>query len=117
MLRTIVLLFLLSASIPKKEESRHYFPVTPSAMSHNFHTHVEVRGKVTVSKREIDEDWHIRIEDSKGFIVAECIPELPCAHPKIGTCVQVRGISRFDGEHKWWEVHPVENLKEVSCQN
>lgn len=107
---------------PAEEHDRHYFPVAPSAMAKNHHTHVQVTGKVTISKREGDGDWHIRITDGKGFAVAECIPELPCAHPKIGQCVRVRGISRIDGEHKypgtqvgWPEVHPVESLKVVNC--
>lgn len=97
-------------------ETRHYFRVEPSAMAQNFHTHVEVTGRVTLSKREGDGDWHMRLEDAKGFITAECIPEIPCPHPKVGQCVRVRGLSRFDDEHKWYEVHPVEKLEVVPCR-
>ena len=105
-------------------ETRHYFPVAPSAMAANHHTHVEVAGRVTLSKREGDGDWHMRLIDETTrnwkeripFVVAECIPELPCLHPKVGQCVKVRGISRLDGEHKWPEVHPVEKLEVMPCR-
>ncbi len=106
-------LFLLS--------SRHYFPVSISDLSagRNFHTHVQVTGKVTLVKRQGDGktigdgDLHIRISDGKNFIVAECIPKLPCPEPKLGQTITVEGISRFDGEHKWYEVHPVETIKVI----
>jgi hypothetical protein len=75
---------------------------------------VQVTGKVTLVRHEADGDLHIRIEDGGAFIVAECIPKLPCAAPKVGDTVTVTGISRFDGEHKWQEIHPVETLKEGS---
>lgn len=97
-------------------ETRRYFVVAPSAMARNHHTHVQVTGRVMISKREGDGDWHIRIVDASGFVTAECIPELPCLHPKVGQCLRVRGISRFDGEHRWYEVHPVETLQVVPCK-
>jgi hypothetical protein len=102
----VTLLFSSSSS----KESRKYWPVTVAQVSTTKHTHVRVTGKVTISKREADGDWHIRISDGNAFITAECIPELPCAHPKIGDTVTVDGISREDKEHGWFEVHPVENL-------
>lgn len=120
MLLAVVLVLIVAFA--HAAETRHYFPVAPSAMAKNHHTHVQVAGRVTISQREADGDWHIRINDAQGFAVAECIPELPCAHPKVGQCVTVRGISRIDGEHKypgtqvgWPEVHPVESLKVVNC--
>lgn len=93
--------------------SRPYFPVTVSdlAAGRNFHTHVAVTGAVTYVKREADGDTHIRLGNGKVFVVAECILALPCKAPKVGQKITVRGISRFDLEHKWYEVHPVESLK------
>lgn len=73
-------------------------------------THVEVVGKVTLVKREADGDRHIRLCSGASCIVAECIPSLPCDAPKLGQTVTVQGISRYDTEHKWHEVHPVEKL-------
>lgn len=93
--------------------SRPYWPVTIADMAagKNHHTHVEVSGKVVLVRHEQDGDLHIRLTDGSNFVVAECVPELPCKAPKLGDAVTVQGISRFDGEHKWYEVHPVENLK------
>jgi hypothetical protein len=73
-------------------------------------THIAVTGTVTLVKHEADGDLHIRLNEGAAFIVAECIPELPCVAPKLGQRVQVRGISRFDAEHGWYEVHPVESI-------
>lgn len=85
-------------------------------------THVEIDGWVTYEKKEGDGDEHLRIcdaasvtkMDARHCIVAECIPELPCASVRKGQHVDVRGIARYDAEnpgHHWWEVHPVEKLE------
>lgn len=85
-------------------------------------THVEVLGWVTYSKVEEDGDVHLRLcespkvsgMDPKRCIVAECVPELPCKKPKVGACVIVKGITRYDAEtpgHHWWEIHPVEAIR------
>jgi hypothetical protein len=76
-------------------------------------TRAEVTGRVTLVKKEGDRDLHIRVSDGKHFIVAECMPQMPCTRPKVGDTVTVRGITRFDGEHKWWEIHPVTGLEIV----
>jgi hypothetical protein len=91
---------------------RTYWPVAVDslAIGHNAHTHVAATGKVTLVRHEADGDTHIKIVGLKGFIVAECVPELPCRVPKVGERVTVRGIYRQDYEHKWYEVHPVEFL-------
>jgi hypothetical protein len=114
-MRTRLLLCLLLATTAQAAPKRQYFPVAPSAMAHNFHTHVRVTGVVTYVQRESDGDRHFTVCEpgTKKFtraacIVAECIPALPCAVPKVGEKVTVYGIARFDGEHKWAEVHPVE---------
>lgn len=97
------------------DKARQYFPVTIEKLSQgkNFHTHIRVIGRVALIKKEADGDTHIRLEDSAGhFIVAECIPVLPCpVKPKVGDTIQVKGIYRQDGEHKWFEIHPIESLK------
>ena len=92
---------------------RQYFTVSIAdlAAGRNFHTHVRVTGKVTLVKHEGDGDTHIVLSDGKSFVVAECIPKLPCQEPKVGDTITVEGISRFDGEHKWAEVHPVETIE------
>jgi hypothetical protein len=94
----------------------------PGAWRH-LRTHIEVTGFVTYKAREADGDTHLRVCDSprvrtmdrKRCIVAECIPALPCAAPKVGAHVRVRGIYRWDGEHAhgWAEVHPVLAIEAV----
>ena len=94
---------------------RLYFPLplTEYARIGSAHPHVEVTGKVTLAKTEEDGDRHLRISDGAAFIVAECIPlhRKPCRGVKVGAHVRVRGISRRDLLHDWWEIHPVESLE------
>jgi hypothetical protein len=100
----VLLLFLFSV--------RPYHKVTIAQMATTAYTHVEVTGKVTLVRTEDDGDTHIRLTDGKNFVVAECIPVLRCPRvPKVGETITVRGISRFDKEHGWYEIHPVETLK------
>lgn len=93
---------------------RTYWPVNLGDYAKNgtAHTHISVTGRVGLVKRESDGDLHIKLVDPKTlrFIVAECIPIRPCTKPAVGSTITVQGISRFDGEHKWWEVHPVEAI-------
>jgi hypothetical protein len=80
-----------------------------AAFDHQPDTHVAVSGRVAYVVSEADGDVHIKLVSASGrFIVAECIPALPCARPKSGQTITVYGISRQDSEHGWWEVHPVE---------
>jgi hypothetical protein len=90
---------------------RTYWPVSVDSLAAGQvqHTHVQVTGRVRLVRHEGDGDLHLKLTGVTGFIVAECIPALPCAVvPKVGDRVTVRGISRYDGEHHWHEVHPVE---------
>jgi hypothetical protein len=91
---------------------RTYYPVSIAdlAAGKNFHTHVQVTGKVTLVKHEGDGDTHIVLSDGKNFVVVECIPELPCQAPKVGQTVTAEGIYRQDYEHRWFELHPCEKL-------
>lgn len=99
---------------------RPYWPTALDslAVGRALHTHVAVRGVVTLVGHEDDQDLHVRLTSASGrFIVAECIPALPCRLanglpwvPALGDTVTVYGISRRDSEHGWWEVHPVEGV-------
>lgn len=87
------------------------------------HTHVCTTGTVTLVKQEADGDIHFRVDETKpilgsilpksGFIVAEVIPQVPLAQPRVGMTVKVCGIRRYDDLHKWWEIHPVLNWERV----
>ena len=100
------------SSEENSEEPRHYFQVAIADMPINHYTHVEITGKVKSCRPEQDGDTHIQISDGANFIIAECIPKLPCSVlPKVGQTVTVRGISRYDRENRWYEVHPVEDIE------
>ncbi len=94
--------------------SRTYWPTTVPQLASGTvrHTHVMVTGIVAYTKLEDDGDVHIRLVGDSGatFIIAECIPKLLCRRPKNGERITVKGIQRFDAEHGWREVHPVEEL-------
>jgi len=94
------------------EEPRQYFKVAIADMPANHYTHVEITGKVASVNPEKDGDTHIQISEGTGFIIAECIPKLPCSViPDVGQTVTIRGISRYDRENHWYEVHPVEEIE------
>lgn len=110
----LAILFAIALSAPAAAQ-RTYWPtsVDTLAVGHAHHTHVSVTGKVTLVRRESDGDVHIKLSAPSGrFIVAECIPLLPCPTlPKVGDTATVEGVSRFDPEHGWYEVHPVERVR------
>lgn len=87
-------------------------PLDTLAIGHQKHTHAEVRGTVVYVRREDDGDIHIKMTNplTGRFIIAECIPQLPCVPPKVGSVITVRGITRLDTEHGWRELHPVESI-------
>lgn len=94
--------------------SRTYWSATVAQLASGTfrHTHVAVTGIVAYTRIEDDGDLHMRLVADTGtvFIIAECVPRLPCRRPQNGERVTVKGIQRFDPEHSWREVHPVEEL-------
>lgn len=94
------------------EEPRQYFKVAIADMTVNHYTHVEITGEVKSRILEKDGDTHLQVSDGTNFIIAECIPKLPCSViPNVGQTITVRGISRYDRENRWYEVHPVEEIE------
>jgi hypothetical protein len=108
---------LATALLPQATISRTYWPTVLDtlAIGHAKHTHAEVRGQVVYVRTQEDGDVHIKLANpwrlgtSYPFVIAECIPQLPCAKPRVGADIIVRGITRWDPEHHWAELHPVEN--------
>lgn len=94
--------------------TRIYWPTTVSTLSHGLskHTHVEVRGVVIRTRAEDDGDRHIWLRDlvTQDSVLGECVPKIPCLVPKAGSTVTLRGLSRRDPEHGWYEVHPIEEI-------
>ena len=72
----------------------------------------KITGTVTLVKSEEDGDIHFRVENGGEFIICEITPPLPLPRPKVGQKVTVWGIVRYDGQHKWHEIHPVEGWQE-----
>lgn len=89
-------------------ETRIYHVVPLPSLAVTSFTHVQVCGLVAFVKREGDGDVHVRMEDRGKFIVAEIIPFHPLPAPKVGRWICVRGISREDKTHHWYEVNLVE---------
>ena len=117
-------LILMISALPcfsAEDGARIYHPMTitdlaSSAPGADIPTHIDIAGLVTLSKHEADGDHHLRIcEDAfcKFFLVAECPPFLsaPCLNVRKGQWVRIKGISRYDGHHKWHEIHPIESLE------
>jgi hypothetical protein len=107
----VTILILLALAL-----SRPYHVETVDSLKLSRHTHVQVAGTVTLVRHEADGDVHIRVSDEHGhFIVAEIIPLIPLAAPKVGQGIAVFGIRREDNErgHGWSEVHPVERWLEA----
>lgn len=85
--------------------------VSVGTVEHNlfFSPRASVEGTViqTFHNNE-DNDWHINVKDDSGHIlVAEIIPELLKPVPLVGTKIKIWGVTRYDLEHRWWELHPV----------
>ena len=94
------------------EEPRHYFKVAVADMPVNHYTHVEITGRVQGVRPQKDGDTQIEVSDGKDFVIGECIPKLPCpVLPEVGQTVTLRGVSRYDRENHWYEVHPVEEIE------
>jgi hypothetical protein len=114
-LKSFILLFAISTTPAYAQ--RTYWPVSLDSLSigRARHTHVEVRGVVAPNypKTESDGDRHIKLLSPSGrYVIVECIPLLPtpCVGVKTGQTLVVRGITRLDPEHGWWEVHPAESI-------
>ena len=79
-----------------------------------FKPHAKVIGIVTAEVRAPDGDWHLNIEDEKNnVLVAEIIPEHPLTLPPMGANIEIWGITRYDLDWHWWEIHPVIGWKKL----
>lgn len=120
----LLTLFNITNANAQATEGRRYWYVSIDSVAAGrvAHTHISVMGRITLRRLEADGDLHIRLAGAHSFIVAECIPSL-CGNCKtldiqgmfaVGKKVKVLGIQRYDAEHKWYEVHPVESVVEVA---
>lgn len=116
MRRLMLALALCTATSALAQRTYWRATVAQIASGTDQHTHVRLENvRVVYATVESDSDFHMRLRDPKDaapshFVVAECIPAVPCRHPRVGETVSVRGILRRDMKHEWWEIHPVERL-------
>jgi hypothetical protein len=114
----LILVICLAARPVVSAAQRTYWKTTVAQVAAGTvkHTHLELDSVVVdYTRAETDSDFHIRVRAQgdtvpEHFVVAECIPKLPCRHPKLGEIISLKGILRQDSEHGWWEIHPVEVL-------
>ena len=66
-----------------------------------------VEGRITQVNRRFDGDIEMRLKREDQFVVLEIVPELPMDPPDTGDDILAWGIVRFDGDHGWWELHPL----------
>jgi hypothetical protein len=108
----LLLAILLIAAPAGAQRTYWTVPLDSLAIGRHKHTHAAVTGKVAYVVHESDGDIHIKLVSPSGrFIIAECIPLLPCVPPKAGQTVTIKGITRQDPEHMWFELHPVEGIQ------
>lgn len=92
-------------------------------------THVRFTAYVVAVIEEDDGDLHLRLSDGTvaacrpmhyadgRCVVGEIRPDRrgTMPEPKRGDTVYVKGISRYDREHHWAELHPIDALAIVAC--
>jgi hypothetical protein len=72
-------------------------------------THVAVAGLVVRVRLRSDGGWRVRLADTGGALAAaEFRPSRFIPLPPIGAWIIVRGPLRYDDQHRWYVVDPVE---------
>jgi hypothetical protein len=105
---TPVYSFFLSHHILKEESSG--YPVVPIwKLNWNLYDgpRATIVGTVTDVVHSGDGDWHINVGGIGGTVVSEVIPEYPLPIPAVGDRVRIWGVTRYDLQHRWAELHPV----------
>jgi hypothetical protein len=78
-------------------------------------THVCVEGQVVYRRIEADGDIHFKITDPAGnLLTCEIDPQTPLPEPAYQQQIRVYGILRYDLDHDWFEIHPVDNWEDAS---
>jgi hypothetical protein len=106
----LVIWLLLLLAQPATMPGRGYHKVSLEQMATTQWTHVETCGPVVYRRRMQDGDIHVTLDNGKAKVVIEIIPLIPLDPPKKGTIIRVRGISRWDRDHGWPEIHPAEAI-------
>ncbi len=73
--------------------------------------HACIEGTVAEVLHEDDGDTHFWLTlagTTKDRLACEITPQNPLPHPQVGARVRVYGIYRYDAQHQWGELHPVD---------
>ena len=92
---------------------RHIYSPALGAMTAG-HAYLSVIGRVVRVRSRDDGGWRVRLSDTGGALAAaEFRRSNPLPLPRVGACIIVRGRLRFDEEHAWYVVDPVEEWLEA----
>jgi hypothetical protein len=79
-----------------------------------WRTHVSVAGRVVRVRARRDGGWRVRLADTGGALAAaEIRPSNPLPLPPVGAHIILRGRIRYDEEHGWYVVDPLEEWLEA----
>jgi hypothetical protein len=74
-----------------------------------WRTYVTVVGRVVRVRSCCPGGWRLRLADTGGALAAaEIRPSHPLPLPPLGAHIILRGSLRYDEEHRWYVVDPVE---------
>jgi hypothetical protein len=72
-------------------------------------THATVTGRVVRVRSCRDGGWRIRLAETGGALAAgEIRPSNPLPLPRVGARIVLRGALRYDEEHGWYAVDPID---------
>jgi hypothetical protein len=76
-------------------------------------TYVTVVGRVVRIRTRWGGGWRLRLADTGGALAAaEIRLSHPLPLPPVGARIIIRGSLRYDDEHRWYVVDPVEHWLE-----
>jgi hypothetical protein len=79
-----------------------------------WRTSIIASGRVLRVRRRRTGGWRVRLAETGGALAAaEIRLTHPLPLPRIGARILVRGRLRFDDEHAWYVVDPVEDWIEA----
>jgi hypothetical protein len=75
----------------------------------SWRTHVTVAGRVVRVRARHGGGWRVRLADTGGALAAaEIHPSNPMPLPPVGALIVLHGHIRYDEEHSWYVVDPLE---------
>jgi hypothetical protein len=70
---------------------------------------VTVTGRVVRVRSRANGGWRIHLAHTGGALaVGDISPSNPLPLPRVGACILLRGALRYDDEHRWYAIDPVD---------